>query len=337
MGIKRPVAVFFLPEPPPDTRPPRDYRRLPEGASGALSARLRFEIRRVALRQDAVTDLAEFRDLELLPNLGAAALSDDAERLAGETRKYLRISLAEQRSWANPHEALGAWIRALESWGILVFQASRVSIDEMRGMSFHHDVAPAVLLNSADAPRGRVFSLAHELAHLVLGSGALCDLDETGELGSERRRVEAFCNHFAACLLVPGAAMGKHPLVAAQPRRDDWTEDELLTLSREFSVSTEVILRRLVTLGKASIDYYLARRPAFLDAAKRYRERQRQAKTRPPWFRRVIAANGRRFTRLVLDAYEEELITGSDVAEFLGTKLDHLGDIEQGLAVTRPT
>ncbi len=46
------------------------------------------------------------------------------------------------------------------------------------------------------------------------------------------------------------------------------------------------------------------------------------------YFRRVVNHNGRVFTRLVVDAYQRELITGSELSRMLGTKLVHLPQIE---------
>src|SRR3712207_8282500 len=44
------------------------------------------------------------------------------------------------------------------------------------------------------------------------------------------------------------------------PRLHPWSENELGRLARQYGVSNEAMLRRLVTLEHASMDYYLERR-----------------------------------------------------------------------------
>ncbi|MCC7314326.1 MAG: ImmA/IrrE family metallo-endopeptidase [Planctomycetes bacterium] len=327
---KRPIAIFFLPTPPEDKRPPRDFRRLPEGPSATLSPNLRLEIRKAELRQSAAIDLVS-EDSPISRLLGSATLSADADELAGQMRRELGISLKSQIAWREPYVALRQWTDAIESSGCLVFQASKVEVSEMRGISLYDARVPAILLNAADSPRGRIFSLGHELGHLLLGAVGLCDLDEFELRNSEAARIEVFCNRFSAALLVPKSAILVHPIVAFHTEPDEWSDEDLLTLARFFSVSTEVIARRLVTLDQASQSFYVARRDGFLKDAAAYREGLRKSKGGPPLARRVLASSGHRFTRIVISAYHDEAITGSDVAEYLGIKLDYLPRIEKVL------
>lgn len=327
---KRPIAIFFLPTPPEDKRPPRDFRRLPEDPSTTLSPSLRLEIRKAELRQSAATELVS-EESPIARLLGSASLSADVDELTGQMRRELGISLKSQIAWRKPHVALRQWTDAIESSGCLVFQASKVEVSEMRGISLYDARVPAILLNAADSPRGRIFSLGHELAHLLLGAAGLCDLDEFELRNSEAARIEVFCNRFSAALLVPKSAILDHPIVAAHSDPDEWSDEDLLALARFFSVSTEVIARRLVTLGKATPSSYVARREEFLKAAAEYREELKKKKGGPTLARRALSSSGHRFTRIVISAYHEEAITGSDVAEYLGIKLDYLPRIEQEL------
>ena len=50
-----------------------------------------------------------------------------------------------------------------------------------------------------------------------------------------------------------------------------------------------------------------------------------------PHFRKVIAWKGRRYSRLVLDAYDEERITGSDLSDYLGVKMGELEKVRAAL------
>ena len=68
--------------------------------------------------------------------------------------------------------------------------------------------------------------------------------------------------------------------------------------------------------------------------AQRDAERQKNLASEggPPHFRMVLRRNGVRYTRTVLNAYYDQLITAADVAGYLQMKLKHLPRIEQELA-----
>jgi Zn-dependent peptidase ImmA (M78 family) len=46
-----------------------------------------------------------------------------------------------------------------------------VSTSEMRAMSLYFNTMPVIVVNGAYAARGRLFSLLHEYAHLLLHTG----------------------------------------------------------------------------------------------------------------------------------------------------------------------
>jgi Zn-dependent peptidase ImmA (M78 family) len=113
--------------------------------------------------------------------------------------------LKQQQSWADDYEAFRSWRQAIEGLGVLTFQASRVEVEEMRGVSIFYDLFSVVLLNAADAVRGRIFTLAHELAHLLLRTAATKDSSAT--LADPDVAHEVWCNEFAGCLLVPAGSV----------------------------------------------------------------------------------------------------------------------------------
>ncbi|MCH7702411.1 MAG: ImmA/IrrE family metallo-endopeptidase [Planctomycetes bacterium] len=256
-------------------------------------------------------------------------ITGDIDVAARNHRERIAISIEEQRRWRDPNAALSHWIQAIEALGCLVFQASGIEVREMRGISFHHPYAPAILLNTADAPRGRIFTLLHEYSHLILGAGGLCDYSEPINARSATAKTEVFCNKFAASVLLPADDLGEHAIVRAHVRRRRWNDEELSKLSVDYSVSSEAILRRLVGLELASLEDYEDRRGGFIGATPKYHQKGKANSGGLPWHKRVVKANGKRFTRLVLSSYDEEFITGSDLAEYLGTDLKHLPAIER--------
>ena len=95
-----------------------------------------------------------------------------------------------------------------------------------------------------------------------------------------------------------------------------------------FGVSQEVILRRLVTLGRLPLPYYLKKREEF---RKRHPASQHKKGGFASPSTMALATNGRLFTRLVLDAYGEEKIGTSDILEFLGVRPKQLDQIKKAI------
>ena len=324
---KRPLAAFFLPSPPRDFTIPHDFRRLPDMPSMAPSPRLIEAIRVAEYRRSTALELADVDEGKSdLVGIGSAA--DDPESLAGQVRKMLGVDLRRQRRWGDEYEALNNWKSAIEAHRVLVFHFSRVEIDEARAFSVAEDRYPVVAVNGGDRPRPRIFSLMHELCHVVLRQGGISDFHER-DPDAPDTRIEVFCNRFAGALLVPAMALADEDAVRSATTTSTWTDRQLTDLARTYWVSSEVVLRRLVIIGKTSASFYQQKRDEL-----RRRQLPEADETggfmTPP--RGAIRAAGQPFVRLVLGAYYEEAITLSDVSELLGVRVKHVPAIEALLA-----
>lgn len=336
---KRPLALFFLPQPPATPEPPHDFRRLPGQDPAHLSSELLLEMRRARRRRAVALEL--FGDLErpvrALPL--RAALNDDPEVVGARGREWLEVTSAQQARWMGTYDALNGWIAAFESHGFLVFQTTDIELDEMRGFSLNERRLPVIVLNAKDYPRARVFTLMHEFAHVMLDTGGVCDPERVARRArTADERVEVFCNHAAGALLVPTDALLADPRIATNPGRREWPETAISAVSEAFAVSREVILRRLLVFGRTTEAFYERKRREYqahyVAAAARARERAREQEGHPPVYRIAVRDNGRQYTRLVLDAFEGERITAADVSDYLGVRLKHLERIAG--AVDRP-
>jgi Zn-dependent peptidase ImmA (M78 family) len=323
---KRPLAVFFLSEAPKQFDVMRDFRRLPGTVRAEYSPELALAVRRARFRREIAMELAE--DLELdVPRLAfdARPLIQTPNQFADKARTLLHVTLQEQYQWKEQYEALNAWTAAVERLGVLVFQTSAVDMQEMRGFSISEPVYPVIVVNAQDSPRGRIFTVLHEFAHLLLHSGGLCDTHETRQTDSE----EVLCNLVAGAILVPEAALleALRPMAAAL-KRGSIEDAELTILSRKFAVSHEVVLRRLLTLGRVSLEFYRKKRDELHGAYTREREHEEGF---APHHQVVVRDLGKQYIRVVLGAYHQEAITSSDVSDYLGIRLKHLPKIEQAV------
>jgi Zn-dependent peptidase ImmA (M78 family)/transcriptional regulator with XRE-family HTH domain len=321
----RPMAAFFLPAPPHESAGVHDFRRLPGMPDDSLSPALRRELRRLRRRRAVALELAEELGTPV-PDVGIdLSTTVDAEVAATQVRTVLGVTTEVARTWSGPYETLAGWSAAVEARGVLVCQTSDVELTEMRGLSLHERPLPAILLNGKDAPRGRLFTLLHEVAHVALRAGGVCDPLGRGARGADAA-TETWCNRVAAATLVPLADLRAALGARVAERSESMPEVLLDTLSRRFGASREVIAIRLREIGMVSADA-VAR---LLDTG-RATTVARDEGGPVPRHRIVLRNNGRRFTRLVLDALVRDRITWADASDFLESRVKHFGPIADTL------
>lgn len=325
---KRPLAVFFLAQAPERQPEVHDFRLQLGVMLRPYAPRLNNEIRQARLRRDDALELAQTLE-EPAPAFTHRATSDEApEAVAARVRALLGITLEQQHRFRLTEVALKAWKTAVEAQSVLVFETSRITSEEMRGVSLPADVLPIIILNGGEAHAGRLFTLLHEFTHLLLRQGGVCDLAPVDNETPDAR-IEAFCNAVAGNVLVPVDA-----LLAELPhqRSHAWDMGELEALASRFSVSREVVLRRLLVLGRTTTAHYEAMRVRFQEESRRLSEERKNRKKEsaggPPPSVMAVRNLGRPYIRLVLSAYSHERIDLSTVSDYLGVKLKHLRRIE---------
>lgn len=321
---KRPLAVFFLPKPPKTFDAMRDFRLASSNDGRPYSRALLSAFERVRMQREVVRELAELGD-EVPPPFELTLSLDTNAELAGELiRGWLGTPAPEMPDAYRKHD-LPIWISLAESRSILVTQVAGVSTAEMRGCSISDQPFPVIMLNGKDSPRGRVFTLMHELTHILLHAGGVCDLEERLALPrSDSEQTERYCNRVAAAALMSRALMLREPLVSSASLETRWTDEALKYLADRFGVSQEAMLLRLVGIGRASWEYYFARRHHF---RKTYVLHQNQG-GRLGYYRRKLRDFGHRYVTTVLDAYYREDITDSDLSDYLDIKLNKLSGLK---------
>jgi len=326
----RPIGLFFLPELPEDPESIKDFRRIPDGFHEEMSSALRFEIRLAWDRRDEALELIS--DLDEEPTIITDRFSfDDADQVAAELREILKISVEEQMRWRTKYEAFNSWRQAIEEKGTLVFQTGIlrnliVFPEEARGFSIAKNPYPVIVVNSKDHATAKCFTLIHELTHILLDEGGICDLHNPFRATSEIDQTEVFCNRVAGSTLVPSEALLRTSVVRNHGRRAEWIDDELGTLSRKFWVSWEVILRRLLILRRTTREFYQRWRQEKTDLFPGINGSQ--GTPRIPTPTRVIIRNGKLFPSLVLRALRNKRITSFEASKILGCGAHKLRDIE---------
>ncbi|MBI3428806.1 MAG: ImmA/IrrE family metallo-endopeptidase [Actinobacteria bacterium] len=325
---RRPLIVLLLDEVPSSFQPLTDYRRLPEANRNAYSPELRDEIKRAIQQRTIYSEISEALEQDILePQL--PAVLGDAEKLANQIRSLLNLNQEVIGKVRDSDDAFSFWRSKVEDLGVLVLEASRVEMTEMRGFSIADVLPYVIVLNGADSPRGKIFTLIHELGHLCLRNYGVCDLHTKPR---ERDDLEVYCNAVAGRVLVPAPFLLDLAIVKQHVFGNTWSEYELKTICEiSGGASAEAILRRLVDLGKATQSEYENYRDHSREVYEESRRERRSKKSKggPPPHRMQLRDRGRPFVRSVFNAYGEGYLSLSDVTEFVGLRVKHLEKLQR--------
>jgi Zn-dependent peptidase ImmA (M78 family) len=312
-----PIGYLFLPEPPEEPLPIPDFRTHDGRGVRRASPDLLDMLYACQERQGWYRDFALTVRLPESGFVGSAALSDRPEDVAARMAETLGFDVAARAACRTWEEALRLFIAQADKIGVLVMVSGVVlsnnrrilDPEEFRGFALADKRAPLVFINGADTKSGQMFTLAHELAHLWLGSSAVSDASAVPLHGY--RREEVWCNAVAAELLVPLAALRP----ALQPNEP--LDQSLQRLARQFKVSTLVVLRRLLDAG--ALD-----RPAFDRAWASERARLRDLAGANAgggdFYRTTLSRVSRRFARALVESTLEGQTLYRDAFRMLGVK-----------------
>jgi Zn-dependent peptidase ImmA (M78 family) len=316
-AVRVPIGYLFLPAPPEEPLPIPDFRTIEGRGVRRPSPDLLDMLYAAQERQSWYREFALTVRLPEVAFVGSARLDEPPEDVAQRMAATLHFDLAARAACRTWEEALRLFIAQADAAGVLVMVSGVVlsnnrralDPDEFRGFALADKRAPLVFINGADSKSGQMFTLAHELAHLWLGASAVSDASAAPLSG--HRREEVWCNAVAAELLVPLAAL-RPALEVGEP-----LPQMLARLTRQFKVSSLVILRRQLDAGALS-------RRAFDAAWAAERERLRALADTGSgggnFYRTTLSRVSRRFARGLVESTLEGQTLYRDAFRMLGIK-----------------
>jgi len=311
-----PIGYFFLSEPPAEPLPIPDFRTMAGRSVVRPSPNLLDTIYVCQERQSWYREFAQVTGQPTLPFVGTVTTRTPTREAAAQLRATLGFNIDERRDCPTWTEALRRFIDQADRTGVLVMVSGVVlnnnrrhlDPDEFRGFALADDQAPLVFINGADSKAAQMFTLAHELAHIWLKSSALSDSTAASiPAATNQNEVETWCNQVAAELLVP-LDVFRAELVAGEELRQT-----LDRLARRFKVSTLVILRRLLDVGRLTNTAFFA---AYREEIARIAEIVRGSGG--DFYRTTIARVSRRFARALIESTLEGRTLYRDAFRMLG-------------------
>jgi len=323
---KRPLSAFLLADPPNEPPPPTDFR-LVTGQARGFERKTLLAIRKAARLHSLAKELAPSLRPGATARLGKAKPSDDPEYVSNKEREGLHVDVEQQFGWRDRWAAFRGWRDAVEAANILVFQFS-MPVEDVRGFSLSDKEPFAIVVNSSDAVRARIFTLFHEYGHLVLRQPGVCLPGAEPRKKVREGNVEMWCNRFAAAFLIPRSAMESFLQEQAISDTGRRLRDLLPAAAKAFKVSEQVVLRRMRDIG-------LIGSSAFWEEIKRLGTHEKAVDGRGGPIspaRRCITQHGKLFMSLVLEARGRNLITHADIADYLSLRLKYLPEVQSYLS-----
>ena len=296
---KVPFASFFLPTPP--EKEPKNYadRRTYGGTVyREISYGLWKEIERITQNRKIMLDYSNGQtEYEEIPSFDATVSIKD---MAQTIREYLGIKPPYRTKSLYKGNAFSYFRGILEDKGIIVAQITEVSLDEMKGVSIYYEKYPIIAVNNKDYERAKVFSLFHELAHIIRRSSSLCMIDFDERNDDE----EKLCDRIAAEILMPDVSF-KELTKELKAEYYGWSIYCLQAIGDRFAVSSAAVVRRLYELNIISYSEYQKLYQKLSDefeAKKMAKDMAQDNEFRIKYYIKYLSKEGYLFPRIVVSS-----------------------------------
>ncbi len=244
-----------------------------------------------------------------------ARLEDCPEKFAAAARELAGFSLDDH--FQLPEDRKSGLVNTLrdriEGIGVIVLKSAELDDTRARGFCLSFDTLPVIAFRG-ESPGDELFTISHELGHVLLGETGISDPYIPRVSGGMPAEIEQWCNWFAGAFLMPSDAV--HGNVPTWKEAASISDDDLNAAAANFGVSAHAMLLRLIQLGLVDEEFYWkVKRDEILNAdpdRTPYSKCERDSY----WHR---SRNGDLYTCLVLEAVALDEICWHDAGRFLET------------------
>lgn len=317
---KRTIATLLLHEPPKENPLPKDRRTVDSKDFGNFHEKTIMAVRKARALTNSYIELRNEFGISISRFDLSASIGDNPKNIAIKLRKLINFNVI--RDITNANFALEGYIEKIESLGIVVFQLS-LTQDNLRGFSIVDDKIPIIGIKRGGEPTtAKIFTLFHELGHIILNEGGLCDIGEF-----VKTDIEKWCNAFAAEVLIPTTDLLQMEKVVEQRQNGQmfWTKTDLISLGNYFHVGPLAILRKLLENKLTTSDFYKEKHKVW--------NKPQFGRSKQPEGRNIaketISEKGRTYISLAFKAFDQNRIDLKDLSDFLGIKLSYISKTRQ--------
>jgi Zn-dependent peptidase ImmA (M78 family) len=309
-----PFGYFFLDTIPERKMPIPNYRTKKNTfleASDDLIETIEF----VQQQQNWVRDILELWGREKLSFAGKFDANSPKEVIVSELRAILGLGKDWASSIPNWNQAFKELVTRSEEAGIFVTISGivgnnthrKLKVEEFRGFVLYDPIAPFIFINNNDAISGKIFTIIHELVHIIIGKSGSFDLEK---LQACDDNAEQFCNKCAAEFLVPEQSLYKE--LKNRPNIED---KSIEYLAKTFKVSSLVIIRRLLDISAINLEVFYNFYDKYLQ-----NERRQQKKMGGNFYSNVIQRLSKKFLEIINVGVDEGIILHTDAYRITNLK-----------------
>lgn len=322
----RPIAIFFFPSPPREEAIERSLRALSEKDLESVTPVVRFLFRKAKAFQLSLKELFEGQyDLQEQKLDWMKALSDaPIHEITKRVREKINVSIGKQESWKDSNEALQNWRRVLADNGVFVFKDAFKS-QNVSGFCIYDELFPVIYVNNSYSKNRQIFTIFHEVAHLIFKQSYLDIFNETfWDLeDTNPNHEEVKCNAFAAEFLVPSS-----DFKARIEGLDISDEENIYKLAETYHVSREVILRKLLDQSLIGQNSYSQKAEEWYKASDAHNEGKKKGGGN--YYNTKAAYLGDAYISLVFSNYYRGRIDVEQASQYLDIKPKSFSGIEEG-------
>jgi len=319
-AYKRTIATLLLKEPPKEKPLPADRRTIDSQDLGSFNEKSIMGIRKARALAQSYIELKTEMGMETPKFKFSASIKDKPQTVAIKLRQLLNLD--ELRELKNINHALETYIEKVESLGVAVFQLS-LTKDKLRGFSLIDETIPVIgIKRGGEPPTAKIFTLFHELGHIILNEGGMCDLSEKTAV-----EIEKWCNAFSGEVIIPSSEILQMNIVQEQKQTGNkiWRLKDLAVLGNYFHAGPLAVLRSLLENNLTTATYYnekhqLWNKPSF--GRSKIPEGRNIAKE-------TIKEKGRTYISLAFSAFDQNRIDLKDLSDFLGIRLSYIPKTRQ--------
>lgn len=316
-----PLGYFFLSTPPKEDRSLLEYRtvdslELEKPSRNLLDTIHDMEQIQEWAKNQMVTD--GFSELEFV---GSMADVNEVSAFVSQIRQVLDLP----KDWFASSKTSADSFRYLRSKvsdaGVIVMMNGIVGnnthrpleINEFRAFAIADEYAPLIFINSNDSINGKLFSLLHEFAHILIGKSNF--FNDRYSVHGRVNQIETICNAAAAEILVPNDLF-------VEKWNEVISENDVKTtisaLAKYFKCGITVIARKALDHGYITSQEYtqVAQLAVYL-----YNEQRKKAKENPggDYYRTAASRIDQRFFRMLAGSVAEGKTLYSDAFRLTNT------------------
>jgi len=322
--FKVPIAIFFFPEPPEIPPVSETFRTIPESEFDRMPQRIKALLYKAKAFQISLAELNGNKNPtpKLITKDLQFKTNTSIDKMASKIRNYLDVSLDEQFSWKTSEEALKKWREAVSNIGVYVFKDA-FRQGNFCGFCLYDDEFPIIYINNTTTDNRQIFSIFHELAHLIFHTSGIDVVDEyyVNRLPNNAQKIEIICNRFAGKFLVPDTAFKKES--ANMPIN----RETVSLLADKFNVSRHVIYRKYLDDGMIGDREYNS-------AIKELDRQPIKNGNGGNYYNTTMAYLGRPYVRLAFEGYYQGRFDKVQLADYLDIKPINVAQIEERLLRT---